>query len=170
MATPTNFSKTQIILHWTIAAMVLFQILIKDGIKSAWDARLEGLTANVPSLNPHVIIGMVIFGLMAWRLIIHMKRGVPAHPILEVPILGPQADSPIIHWLSKGTHWLFYALLLLMPISGALAWGLGIEPPANMHSLAARILVPLIIFHFAAAMVHHFLLKTNVLKGIFGMK
>ena len=169
MAAPATFSKTQIILHWTIAAMVLFQILMHDGIVNAWEGRMDGTIPNVSSPNPHAIVGMLILVLMLWRLFVRMKRGVPDHPVSDVPILGPQADSPIIHWLSKGTHFLFYALLLAMPISGAAAWFLGIEVPANMHGLAAKILVPLIVLHLIAAMVHHFLLKTNVLKKMLGM-
>jgi cytochrome b561 len=161
MATPEKFSKIQIYLHWLIALMVIFQIVLHDDIVTLWAQRMDGIIPNEAVPTPHSIVGILIFVLMAWRLIIRLRRGIPALPPSETPILG---------LIAKGTHFLFYALLLIMPISGAVAWFFGIEQAANAHALAKFILIPLILLHFSAAMAHHFVLKTNVLKQILGMK
>lgn len=160
MATPTKFSKIQIILHWLIAAMVFFQIVFHEGIEKLWEQRMDGVIPNVSSPNPHAIVGMAILVLVLFRLIVRLKHGVPALPPSEKPIMG---------LISKATHILFYVLLIGMPLSGVGAWFFGIEAPANIHGLAAKILVPLIALHFAAALLHHFVLKTNVLKRMLGI-
>lgn len=161
MAAADKFSKTQIYLHWAIALMVIFQILMNEGIVKLWEQRMDGTIENVASPNPHVIVGILIFVLMVWRLLERVRHGIPALPPSELPIMS---------LISKATHYIFYALLLMMPISGATAWFLGLELSANMHSMAKFILVPLIILHVAAALLHHFVLKTNVLKRILGMQ
>ena len=160
MAVPTKFSTTQIVLHWTIALMVLFQYLMHDGIESAWEKRMDGTIENVAFPNPHAIVGILILLLVIFRLIVRMKHGVPALPASELPFVG---------LIAKGTHHLFYLLLIGMPLSGAAAWFLGIEVPANMHGLASKIMIALIALHIGAALLHHFVLKTNVLKRMLGI-
>ncbi len=160
MATAEKFSKTQIYLHWAIALMVIFQILLNEGIVNLWKQRMDGTIENIATPNPHAIVGISIFVLMAWRLLERLRHGVPALPPSESPIMG---------LISKATHYIFYALLLLMPLSGAVAWFFGVEVAANTHSLAKFVLVPLIVLHFSAAMLHHFVLKTNVFKRMLGI-
>ena len=159
MAAAEKYSKTQIYLHWAIALMVIFQIVLNDGIVNLWKQRMDGTIENVATINPHAIVGILIFVLMAWRLLERVRHGVPALPASESPIFG---------MIAKATHILFYVLLLAMPISGALAWFFGFTLPASTHSLAKYVLVPLVVLHIGAALLHHFVLKTDVLKRMLG--
>ncbi len=159
MSAPTTYSKLQIILHWLIAAMVAFQILFHDGITALWKQRMDGTIENVATPNPHAIVGILILILVLVRIFIRIKRGVPALPASEKPMMGT---------IAKATHFLFYALLVGMPFSGAAAWFFGLELPAIVHGFASTVLMTLIFLHIAAAIIHHFVLKTDVLKRIVG--
>ncbi len=158
--TPENYSKTQIYLHWIIVALVTFQFIIGDRIASTWEKRMDGTIPNEPSFNPHVLVGIIILLLVIWRLFLRFNHGVPALPQNEKPIAG---------LIAKATHYLFYILLIAIPLLGAGAWFLGIKQPAFTHTLAANILLALIALHILAALMHHFVLKTNVLKRMLGM-
>ncbi len=159
MSAPTTYSKFQIILHWLIAALVAFQILFHDGISNLWKQRMEGDIPNVSTPNPHAIIGILILVLVLVRIFIRLKRGVPALPASEKPMVG---------MIAKGTHLLFYALLVGMPFTGAIAWFFGLETPALVHGIATTVLMTLIFLHIAAAFMHHFVLKTDVFKRMLG--
>ncbi len=159
--TPEKFSKAQIYLHWIVVALVAFQYLLSDGISSLWEKRMDNLIPNEPSFNPHVLVGVIILLLALWRLFLRFKHGVPALPASE---------NKIASLVAKATHILFYVLLIGMPFSGAGAWFLGIEQLADLHALASNIFLALIIIHILAALLHHFVLKTNVLRRIVGMK
>ena len=156
---PKTFSKTQIYLHWIVVVLVAFQFLFGDGISKLWKDRMDGLIPNEPSINPHAIVGILILVLVAWRLWLRFSHGVPALP---------ESKSAIAGMISKTTHILFYVLLIGMPFSGAGAWFLGFEQPAFTHIIAGNILIALIALHLAAALLHHFVLKTDVLKRMVG--
>jgi cytochrome b561 len=158
---PEKFLKTQIYLHWLVVILVAFQFIMSKGIAEIWEKRMDGLVANEPSANPHVIIGATILLLVLWRLFLRFKHGVPALPASENALVG---------LIAKATHYLFYILLIGMPLSGAGAWVLGIEQPAFTHGLASKLLLALIALHFVAAIYHHFILKTNVFRRMLGMK
>lgn len=160
MATPASYSRTQITLHWIIAALVIFQILNHDSIVHAWHERMSGAVPNVPSPNLHALTGILIFVLVLWRLWLRVVRGVPALP---------EHDHPLLKALAQTVHWVFYLLLLGMPLSGATAWFAGLPQPAIAHSLAEKLLIPLILLHVAAALTQHFVFRSNVLKRMVGM-
>lgn len=157
--TPSNYSKTQLALHWIIALLVLFQIVMHDEIVRLWSGRMDGSLPNAATPNVHVAVGFLILALVVWRLVLRLTRGVPVLPASEHPVLKLAAS---------GTHILFYVLLIGMPLSGATAWILGIAPAAQAHSIAEKLLIPLIALHALAALAQHFLFKTDVLKRMLG--
>ena len=159
MSSPTTYSKVQIILHWFIAVLVSFQIVFHESIEEIWRARMTGAVPNEPSVNPHALVGIIIFVLMGWRLWLRVKRGVPALP---------EAENAILKFIAHATHVLFYALLIAMPISGSAAWFFGVSQAAKLHASAETLLIPLILLHIAAALAQHFWFKTNVLKRMVG--
>ena len=154
-----TYSRTQIILHWTVVVLVLFQILFHDEIVRLWDGRMDGTIVNEPTPQLHAVVGIAIFVLMAWRLVLRLNRGVPAPPAGEHRALKLAAST---------THFLLYALLLGMPISGLVAWVFGIEQAAQAHSAARLVLILIIALHFAAALAQHFWFKTDVLRRMLG--
>lgn len=157
--TPSNYSKTQIALHWIVMLLVLFQILMHDEIVQLWTGRMSGTLPNVATPNVHVAVGFLILALVVWRLVLRLRRGVPALPASE---------HPALKLVASGAHILFYVLLIGMPLSGAAAWILGVAQAAQVHSIAEKLLIALIALHVLAALAQHFWFKTDVLKRMLG--
>lgn len=156
---PATYSKTQIVLHWTVMLLVLFQILAREEIVRLWTGRMDGTLPNAATPNVHVAVGFLILVLTVWRLVLRLRRGVPALPA---------GEHPALRAVASGTHILFYVLLIGMPLSGASAWIFGLAQPAQVHSAAEKLLLLLIALHVLAAFAQHFWFKTNVLRRILG--
>ena len=154
MKSPNGYSRAQIALHWVVVALVAGQYLLSEGIEQAWYARMNGSLPNEPFPNPHAIVGIIILLLTLWRLVVKLRHGAPALPANE-----PAALKAI----AQVTHLAFYLLLLGMPISGALAWVIGLELPAEVHEIAAKVMIGLIVLHVAGAIVQKVWLKSDVL-------
>lgn len=157
MAVPVSYTRNQVLLHWTIAVLVLFQILFHSGIEELWDARMAGTIPDVPTPTPHSIAGILIFLLMIWRVVLRLRNGAPPPPADE---------HPALRFIAAATHVLFYVLLLGMPISGAVAWFGGLELPAEAHGVAAKLLIALVILHVVAAVAHRFWFRSGVMERI----
>ena len=153
---PAGYTRLQIRLHWIVAAIVALQFLLNEPISRAWDAFVHGATVSFdPLVALHVAGGLLIAGLAVWRLALKARRGPPRPPEGEPRPLVAAANV---------THLALYALLLLMPLSGAVAWFGGVEPAAEAHEAFKVALLALVGLHVVAALFHHFVLKTDVMR------
>jgi len=153
-----SYSKTQIWLHWSIAVLILVQFLAHDGMEHVWRAFRRGQEASpgdVPLAYMHVVIGLAVLLLAAWRLWLRAMRGVP-------PVSG--MEHPALRLLAKATHFVIYALIFTVPLSGAAAWFLGVPGAGLVHVLGKDILLYVVLLHTAGALVQHFILKSDVLR------
>ena len=105
VAVAQRYSPSMQALHWTIA-LLMFAVL-----PLAW-AMME-MPRTVPNrefiYTLHKSIGMTIFVLAAIRLIVRASSPIPPEP----------AGTP--RWMARSaiaSHWLLYAILFIMPISG----------------------------------------------------
>lgn len=155
---PPRWTATNLIIHWTIAGLLLVQAVTQLGIErfANWSQ------AGVPPGNMstalgvgHMVVGSLIFALMVWRIADLVRHGRPPHPPRE-----PKWST----WLATANHWAFYALLLAMPPAGAAAYFLGLEELGEIHGWAGRALAVLVVLHIAGAIAHHVWFKTSVLK------
>lgn len=92
-------------LHWFVAAAVITQLAV--------GFRFSSLTEGDP-LAPilfgiHGTLGVTILVVMLFRLVWRLSNPVPRLP----DTLGPTEKR-----LARANHWLFYALLIAMPIGG----------------------------------------------------
>jgi cytochrome b561 len=154
MKSQVSYSRMQVALHWIVVILVAAQFAFSDGIEEAWDARLEGSLPNEPFATPHAIAGILILALAVWRIALRLRLGAPALPAEEPAFFKAVAAV---------THLAFYVLLIAMPVSGALAWVVGLEPPAELHGAAANILLALILLHVAGALAQRFWFRTDVM-------
>jgi cytochrome b561 len=154
-AAPQGYSRLQVVLHWTIAALVVFQLLVNDAMEDAFDDRMDGdPVETIGGALVHVGVGVTILLLAVIRLGVRLKRGAPpAHD-----------DKPaIINWLGYGTHFLLYGFIFAMPLTGAIAWFGGIEVSAEIHEFGRLVLIPLIGLHILGGLTEHFVFRNDTL-------
>jgi cytochrome b561 len=159
MPQPRGYSRIQIILHWTIAALVIFQLFVNEDMQHAFSDRLDG--EHIDDFGGavlHIAVGLTVLILAAIRLAIRAIRGAPA----------AHGDTPaILNWLGHATHFLLYGFIFAMPLTGGIAWFLGIEFAAELHELGRLILVPAIGLHVIGALAEHFVFRNDTLMRMF---
>ena len=160
--TPGAYTRVAVLLHWIVAALVLAQ--------ASWGWWMQGIAKQPPGVradafNLHKSVGLVILALMLVRLAWRLTR--PPPPLDGLPRWQAVA--------ARATHRLFYAALLVMPLSGYLgsvfsgypvrwfgvrlpAWGWS-DPAikdlmSGIHLVTSLVLVAAIVLHVAAALRH----------------
>lgn len=155
MATVKGYSRAQIGLHWIVAILILVQIVFEDSIGEAWEIIEDGGAATYGSgALLHIGVGITVLLLALWRLSLRSARGVPPPPETEPPLLRTAAHLG---------HLALYALMILMPVSGLVAWFGGVEAAAEVHQLMKPALIVLVVIHVAATIWHQFWLKDNLM-------
>jgi len=156
MSNPNGYSAPQIWLHWIVALLIVPQFLLNDAIGGAWRALQRGEEITPSALiSLHVVAGVVILALVAWRLVLRRLRSAP---------LPPTAESRALQLIGKLTHGLLYLLLVALAASGGVAWFLEIEAAAKFHEAATTLLLVLVGLHVLGALYHQFVLKTDLLS------
>ncbi len=155
---PKSFSTMQKVLHWLVAAIILEQLFLGESMGEAWDAFEHGGDASgfsSPIVLFHIWGGLSIVAFAIWRLMLRKSRGVPAEPVNEPSWMKMSA---------KIAHVALYALMFLVPLSGAAAYFGGIGAAGEFHQLMKPVLIVLLIGHVGGALYQHFVAKTDVLK------
>lgn len=153
---PQGYTTTQIALHWAVALLVAAQFVFKDAISNAWDAISAGETfAFDPLILAHVGGGGLILAFVVWRLVLRLKRGVPA---------PPENEPATLKTLSLVAHWAFYAVLAAMAVTGSLAWFGDLSQAAQAHNVLKMVLLALTALHVMAVPFHRVFLKSNVMR------
>ncbi|MBO9621166.1 MAG: cytochrome b [Sphingomonas sp.] len=164
-----RYSTGAIVLHWTVAVLILVNLFI--GLFH------ESLLEGVRVMPLHKSIGVTVLVLsvarLAWRL---------AHR-------PPQLPDGMAAWektLAKGVHWVFYLLMLAMPLTGWIfssnparprpfdwfgVFQLPLLPVSGgaaaaaheAHELLGWLMTALVLLHVAAALRHHFIQHDKVL-------
>lgn len=151
-ARPLGYSLLQIRLHWIVAALVILQLIFGESIADSFDARIEsGVSGYSLPAVLHIAAGVLIGLLALWRLSLRLGRGVPDEGA------GPMGLA------AKVAHWTFYAILVVAPVMGLVAWFGGSETAGDLHGWAKPVLIVLIGLHVAAALWHQFVLKDGLL-------
>lgn len=155
MPQPTGYTRAQIALHWITLLLIALQYLLHDAISDAWDTVLAGTEVVFnPLVAQHVATGALVAILTFIRLGLRLTHGAPP---------PPASEHPALKMVAHATHWAFYALLILMPVSGAVAWFNSVAGAAQAHNVMKIALLALIALHVAAALVHQFIFKTNLI-------
>lgn len=155
---PKGYSQVQIVLHWTIAALVVFQLTVNEGVQDAFKDRAEGgRPEDDLGATLHIAVGLTILALTIIRLALRLRRGAPeAH----------RSNPPLVNFVGHAAHVALYGFLLAMPATGAIAWFTGLELSAELHELGRLILIPLIGAHVLGALAEHFVFRTDSLIRI----
>lgn len=157
--TPQSFSVPQRVLHWLTAILVLFNLLLPDGMNEWRRATRQAGTATsdqVSSANIHAYVGIAILLLVAMRLLLRFTTGVPGSP----------SEEPMIFRVgAKLAHAALYLMLIAMPVTGIAAYYFGADTAGSIHADVLKVILwGLIGAHVLGALVHQFYWKTNVLR------
>ncbi|MET0372512.1 MAG: cytochrome b [Sphingobium sp.] len=162
------------ILHWLMAVLILFNLwlgIAHDSLPKEWQV-----------MPVHKSVGLTVLALAVVRLIWRL-----AHPAPPLPAAMPHWEKLSAH----GAHWLFYAFMLLVPLSGWIMTSAGDRPlhwfflfdvptfavskadaivgiAHEGHELMGFAWLALLVVHVAAALRHHFILKDGVLRRMLG--
>ncbi len=164
-----RYSRGAIAFHWVIAALVLFNLwlgLFHDALPRDWKV-----------MPVHKSVGITILALsvarLGWRL---------THKPPHLPDRMPGWEKAA----AKAVHAIFYALLLILPLTGWLfssnpeklrpfQWFYLFDVPLlpataalartakEAHEVLGYAMAALVAIHIAAALRHHFLLRDRVL-------
>lgn len=155
---PTGYTTAQIVLHWVIAALVIFQLVFGEDIVPAFRAFRQGTEPQADALvsaNLHVYVGLAVLVLAVLRLALRMRYGAPPLP----------ADENIaLQYIAKLAHVVLYAAIFLMPLTGALAWYLGLGNIGEVHEIGKPVIIVVVAVHAAGALWQHFVARTDVLS------
>jgi len=154
-----GYSGTQIALHWIIAALIVAQVLLHEGMEVAYRFEQGGGPAPTESesllATIHIACGIAVFVLALVRIVLRLRRGAPP---------PPREEHAILRLVAQATHFAFYAVILLMPLTGLLAWFGAVEAAAAVHAVGLPVILGLVFLHIVGAFYHHFVLKTDVLR------
>lgn len=151
MKTTQGYSGIQIALHWLIAVLILVAWLSGEGAEEAMEAVENG---GVVGFVPHVAFGLAILLLVVVRILVRLSRGAPTAPGTPGSLSVMAAD-----W----GHRLIYLLMVAVPLGGASVFFLGLEV-GEIHSLAANILMLVVLGHALMALYHQYVLKDGLLR------
>lgn len=166
---PVRYNAVARALHAVIAVLVVTNL----GLGLGHDA-LEDTFAVMPL---HKSIGITVLGVSVLRLLWRFTWTTPPYD----PPLG-RFDAVA----SKLVHWTFYALILIMPLTGWIMTSAGDRPLAwfgvpfpklevvkdstlyeighEGHEILAWVTLALAVLHVAAALRHHFVLRNGVVR------
>jgi cytochrome b561 len=151
----------QIALHWIVAVLVAFQFLAHDGIETSWRkiVRDEPPPASDLVLTYlHIAAGLLVLLLALTRIYLRVTRGAPA----------PPADEPrLLQIMAETVHWGIYVLLLLLPVTGGVAWFFVVEAAGDIHEWLKNLLLIAIALHVSGALFQHFIRRSDVLMRMF---
>jgi cytochrome b561 len=151
-----TYPRPLIVLHWTIVALIIGQLLTADGMSAFFKPAAEaGTSPGLPGPSMalmHAAMGATILVLVITRLIIRMRSRIPP----------PPSDLPrILQLISRGTHYALYACLLALPPTGVAA--LLITPAAgDVHEFLKNALYVFAGLHVLGALTHLIVLRDGV--------
>jgi cytochrome b561 len=160
-------------LHWLMAVMIVAMLFIGIGMVASVSERHEWL------LRIHEPLGIAIFALALVRLAVRLRHPPPALPA-ELPL--PQKLT------AHASHWILYALMILLPLVGWAMLSAGGYPvmlseslrlpaifPASavafavlrhLHTWLAMLLFATFLAHTAAALYHGLIRRDGVLSSM----
>jgi cytochrome b561 len=168
--TRASYGSVSKFLHWLIFLLILGLLVMGYLMDDIADKAFRAVVMNI-----HKLIGLVVLLLVIVRIIwsfINVKPGLSS--------MTSRAEK----WAEKSVHYLLYAVMLMMPISGwimasakhppmlgRISLGLPVPQTKALKDLAfdfhywiAVVIIVLVSVHVLAALYHHFRKKDDVLR------
>lgn len=157
-------------LHWTIAVLIITNLVLGFGRGM--------LPKGMMAMPIHKSIGITVLVLTVLRILWRLTHRPP--PLPGAMPVWERASATLVHWA-------FYALMIVLPLSGWIISSAGDRPlnwfflfdipklavsktdglyglSHEAHELLPWLWIALIALHVGAALRHHFVLKDDVLR------
>jgi len=167
--TELHYNRVARVLHWTVGGLIIVNLIL--GILH------DPLGPVFPAMPIHKSIGLLVLALSLFRLFWRVSH--PAPPL-------PDHMSKIEAIAAHGLHWIFYALMIILPMTGWIFSSAGKYPLTffglfdvpkfdvakgsalaegahNAHVVLGYIWVALLVGHVGAALRHQFVLKDGIM-------
>ncbi len=148
---PTGYTRAQIAIHWAVAALIITNYFLGEGVERVLDAKLDGQAYTTPW---HVWVGLAVLALVVLRVVLRFAFGAPE--------TGGVSGS-VEQKGAKAAHFLIYVLMIGVPVGGAIVWFQGVEALGEPHGLAGNVLMALAGLHALAALYHQYIVKDGLL-------
>jgi cytochrome b561 len=153
-----GYSSLQIAFHWTTVGLVAFQWFLGQPMSRIYEAREAG--QEVVQAGPayvHIALGVSILVVMLARLGAKLKRPVQ---------VAPDSDHPWARLAGQANHWIFYIVLIALPLGGILAWFGRSDLAGDLHSFLANALPWFIAVHVLGALTHQYVFRDHLINRI----
>ncbi|WP_170758548.1 cytochrome b [Ruegeria lacuscaerulensis] len=155
MSTTDRYSKPQIVLHWLIALIIIFEWVSGDGMGRVFRARMDSGTIGLEGGTPHVWLGSIVFVLILIRIVLRWVQGAPG----ALP-----GSSALMTKAAEWGHRVLYALMIAAPALGALAWYGGVNAASELRETVANALMIVALGHAVIAIWHQFIKRDGALN------
>lgn len=166
----TQYSKRMVIVHWLTFAVLIAAWYLGDNLAEATDESKATLIGYIL----HMSVGGAILLLALFRWYYRSKDGIPA-------AMGDTAMDK----LAKGIHYVLYAVLFLLPVTGILIifnskagealWtgdasmlpkehGFKEVFSHEIHEQLVNVLIALVVVHILGALYHQFIRKDGLMS------
>ena len=113
-----------------------------------------GQPSDVQDANIHLYAGFARAGPRGFAGDRSLDRGAPG---------APAGQNAVKLWIAAATQFILYAIIFVMPVSGAMAWFLRYATVGELHALAKWLIIVAVLVHFGGALMQHYVAKTDVL-------
>ena len=103
MTLPAKYSSFAIMLHWIVAVLMIGNVAL------GWIAGVATGPAVRPMIDAHKSIGLTVLGLAVLRLLWRLSHAPPPMPA---------GYSRLERMSAHAVHWLLYAMIFALPLSG----------------------------------------------------
>ena len=161
---PTHYNKFHILIHWLVVFIILIQMVTGDKIAlefSAFRDQSINIDENTSNGQIHMLGGLFIILLMAIRVFLRIKFGVPAPT--------KKTNDPL-KFLSTFVHLGIYLILFAIPITGLLAFSTINVNLGIAHKILVNILYLFVIIHLIGVAFHQIFLGDNIMERITSWK
>jgi cytochrome b561 len=161
---PTHYNRFHILIHWLVVVTILLQMITGDKIAlEFFELRNDAIKndGNKSNSQIHILGGVFIVLLMATRVFLRIKFGVPAPT--------KKTNDPL-KFLSTFVHLGIYLVLFAIPITGLLAFSTINVDLGIAHKILVNILYLFVIFHLIGVAYHQIFLGDNIMERITSWK
>jgi cytochrome b561 len=147
-----SYTLSQIVLHWSIAALVIWQLIFGEEME-ALEHPADADSTELFLANSHLWVGFAILALVVLRIALRVVNGAPP------PIETSRATAIV----ARISHAAFYVLLVAVPVTGILDYYFHL-PTGELHELGKPLFIVLIALHVAATLWHQFIRHDGTLR------